>query len=79
VKTGGVSKNESGSDFQARLQGLYRQPKRPNNEQNFMTLAKTWNKSVPTLVVARLRLQNSDTDKIEMSVSLVDDEVSSQS
>jgi len=38
-----VPKNESGANFQARVQGLYRQSKGPNNEQNFMLMAKKGN------------------------------------
>jgi len=41
VKTQGVSRNDSGINFVAMLQGLYGQPEGPNKEQNFMTLART--------------------------------------
>jgi len=42
-RTGAVSKNGGVADFQTRLQELYRQPEVPDEERNFMTLAKAWN------------------------------------
>jgi len=79
VGTGVLSKNGGVADFQARLQGLYGQLEEPDKERNFMILAKAWNKSVSTLDVAKPRLQNNEVYRVDMSVSLVDDGVSSQS
>jgi len=78
VKTGDVSKNKSGTNFQARVQGLYGQSKGPNKEQNFMLLAKKCNWSVPVLEVMEPCLQNNKLYRVERSILLVDDGVPSQ-
>jgi len=79
VKTGVVSKNESGADFQARLKGLYGQTNEPDKEHKFIALPKEWNRSDPTLVVTEAIRQGSKLYRLEKSNSLVDCGLSSQS
>jgi len=71
IATRGVSRNETGAEFQVRLKGVDGR-ERPSMECNNTLPAKAWKRSVPTLGITSAIIEGSQVHKDERVITLGD-------